>query len=417
MDLRRLCGSSYYKFCFLCILILVVFEYDSLTRTIWNYKFQLRRPYSEVFIPTESVLNELPEINVKDLVEQVDSLNDQLTNRAKDPTNHDKVSNDVSGTYDDYDVETTEEELFNDTLDDFDTTEDHYSDVGEVDLQENSYWNKTLIILFTSWGYSKEKLDVHKTLLRLWASWSYSSVQPVVLTNDVNISRMAVAANWSVLPVTKRMSMCKGPPVLRNLFFDTMEKYDALFYGFANADIIFGNGLVQTLKFLRNKYKWSNTPVLIVGRRYNYDFKSSHANLTGPSQVRRLMKQGKLVIRSTDYFFTNTNFPWKQIPMVTIGRPFVVRAVIGFAIKHHYDIIDATRTIESVHLTTADGIYASWNKPGVNCNKHLLIKGHHKLPLGAGHCECAKLETVYNKMGHILLRSRPPSRTICGGLK
>ena len=412
MDLRRHCGP-HYKLFFLCVLILVIFEYDSLTRTLRKYNLQLRRPYSEVFISPEYSIDELPEINIKTLVEQVDTINDELTNRAKEPKNLNQINSEFSGIYDDYDVETTEEESFNDTVDDSDTNEE---DVGEVELQDSGHWNKTLIVLFTSWGYSEEKLDVHKTLLRLWASWSYSSVQPLVLTNDVNVSRMAVAANWSVLPVTKRINSCKGPPVLRDLFFDTMEKYDALFYGFANADIIFGNGLVQTLKFLRNKYSWSKKPLLIVGRRYNYDFKHSRDNITDPNQIQRLMRRGKLVIRSTDYFFTNAEFPWKQVPMVSIGRPFVVRAVIGFAIKNHYTIVDATRTIESVHLTTEDGIFASWNKPGVNCNKNLLIKGHHKLPLGAGHCECAKVETVYNRKGNILLRSRPPSRKLCGGL-
>ena len=416
MDLRRHCGP-HYKLFFLFVLILVVFEYDSLTRTLWNYNLKLRRPYSEVFIPPESAVDELPEINIKTLVEQVDSINDELTNLAK-AEKINQINSEISGIYDDYDVETTEDESFNDTLDDSDAEEEEqYNDVIDVDLEKSGHWNKTLIVLFTSWGYSEEKLSVHKTLLKLWASWSYSSVQPLVLTNDVNVSRMAVAANWGVLPVTKRLSSCKGPPILRNLFFDTMEKYDALFYGYANADIIFGNGLVQTLKFLRNKYIWSKTPLLIVGRRYNYDFLHTRDNITNPNQMHALMRRGKLVIRSTDYFFTNVNFPWNKVPMVSIGRPFVVRAVIGFAIKNHYTIIDATRTIESVHLTTADGIFASWNKPGVNCNKHLLIKGHHKLPLGAGHCECAKMETVHDKNGHIRLRSRPPSRHLCGGLK
>lgn len=404
MDFRRLCGR-YYKACLICIVLLVIFQYQSMKK--WA---SLKRPRTPVILPRQGVVGASPgTLNVIDVVETVGAINDRL--------DVDKVIEvHLPEVYADYEMETADESDFNGTLDG--NVLDASGETEDADLEnENNLVNTSLIVLFTSWGYSDEKLRVHETLLRLWASWLFSSVKPLVLTNDARVSSMATAANWSVLPVTTKISSCRGPPVLRNLFLDVMQEHEALFYGYSNADIIFGNGLVKTLKFLRNKYQWSNTPVLVVGRRYNYDFINSRIHLNDSSEVRRLLKFGQLVRRSTDYFFTNIHFPWKQVPMVSIGRPFVVRAVIGFAIKNHYDIIDATRTIESVHLTTADGILASWNKPGVDCNKHLLIKGHHKLPLGVGHCECARLETVYDQRGHIKLRRRKPSRTICPGLK
>lgn len=442
MDFGRFCGP-FYKFSLICILVLIVFQYETVTywTAVWKEKLKVKPPTQHIFMPAWQVETESANDKLNELVQQVNILNDQLKQKVKDESRgQEQIA--------DYDIETggiEDDTDFNDTylsesglsdMPERDLEEPHYRNIAVIDLKPNyvdkephyrdvvfdsepSFVNtsQTLIVLFSSWAFSQEKSKVHETLLRLWSSWLVPSVQPLVLTNDAKVRHLALTSNWSVLPVTKSIPMCKGPPVLRNLFIDTQKEFDAQFYGYANADIIFGDGLVQTLKFLRNNYRWTKKPLLVVGRRYNYDFKHSHVRINDSSNVRSLLKQGQLVRRSTDFFFTNKLFPWKVIPAVSIGRPFVVRAVIGYAIKRHYDIIDATRTIESVHLTTADGILASWHKPGVNCNKHLLLKEHHKLPLDYGHCECAKLETVRDKKGHIHLRSRKPSRTICPGLK
>ena len=419
MDLRKICGS-FYQFSFVCIFILILFQFESVTHwtAMWTGKTEIKGSWTVV--PSQNVENDSENVNLDKLVQEVRNITDQLKNL-----------NAVSENFKDYDVETVPDESVQ-------SEEMHYKNVAVVDLdteqaeesEDTQYEdiqivnsdnpvNKstTLIVLFSSWSYSAEKLKVHQALLRLWSSWLLSSVHPLMITDDTKARKMALASNWSVLPVTKKINACKGPPVLPNMFLDTMNVFEALFYGYANADIIFGDGLVQTLKFLRNIYRWSESPLLIVGRRYNFDFTHYSVQLNNSQQVKSLLKRGQLVIRSTDYFFTNKAFPWKQIPWVTIGRPFIVRAVIGYAIKHHFDIIDATKTIESVHLTTEDGIYASWNKPGKNCNRHLLIKQRQKLPLGVGHCECAKLETARDNKGFIRLRSRKPSRKLCPGLR
>ena len=465
MDCQRICGS-FYQFAFICIFILILFQYESVTHwtPMWEGNRKIIALSQWDFVQNK---NEPPQ-------QKVDSLNkllveiESLTDKIKRETAMSK------GNMDDYDVETVIEEPSNDAAKayvekadevhykdvsvvelDVDrpegdhsndavkanaqkTDELHYKDVSVVDLdvegdlgayedtdvvdvaeleKPESDTSSTLLLLFTSWAYSAEKLKVHETLLKLWSSWSFSSVRPLIMTNDDKAREMALASNWSALPITKKILACRGPPVLLNMFVDTMVKFDAFFYGYANADIVFGNGLVQTLKYLRRINHWEEKPLLVVGRRYNFDFSQSHIHLHNSTQVKGMLKNGRLVIRSTDYFFTNKAFPWKHIPMVSIGRPFVVRAVIAYAIKHHIDIIDATRTIESVHLTTEDGIYASWYKPGKNCNKNLLVKQRQRLPLGVGHCECARLETVRDKKGFLRLRSRRPSRTLCPGLK
>ena len=291
-------------------------------------------------------------------------------------------------------------------------------DVGPDAKKDKTSSEPTLLVLFSSWGYSKEKRNVHQTLLRLWASWSISLVNPLVFTKDSKVREMAIVAKWHVLPVGEINDNCKGPPVLRGLFTDTMRIYDTLFYGYANSDIIFGNGLIRTLRFLQKIYRSSKRPVLIIGRRYNYDFISNHVHLKDPSEVGGLATNGILVNQSTDYYITNVEFPWKELPMVSVGRLFVARAVVTYAIKHKYDVIDATKTIESVHLTTSDGNYASHSTPGRFCN-YFALKESKLRPsyLRFGHCECAKLETSFNRDGEIELISRDPSVELCGASK
>ena len=294
------------------------------------------------------------------------------------------------------------------------TVDDVVSDAKKEKMSSDP----TLLVLFSSWGYSKEKRNVHQTLLRLWASWPKSLVNPLVFTKDSKVRGMAIDAKWHVLPVGEINDNCKGPPVLRGLFTDTLRIYDTSFYGYANSDIIFGNGLIRTLRFLQKIYRSSKRPVLIIGRRYNYDFISNHVHLKNPSEVGGLATNGILVNQSTDYYITNAEFPWNEVPMVSVGRLFVARAVVTYAIKHKYDVIDATKTIESVHLTTSDGNYASHSTPGRFCN-YFALKESKLRPsyLRFGHCECAKLETSFNSDGEIELRSRDPSVEMCGASK
>lgn len=287
-------------------------------------------------------------------------------------------------------------------------------DLKRFKLNDTDFSTKPLMVLFTSWEYSQEKEHVHETLRKTWSFWP-SLFKPLVMTRDKLVQQQAKEAGWLFQTVTEVDKMCHGPPILSTMFKDVIKKHDAFFYGYSNSDIIFGDGLEKTMKYLYYYFStWKTRPVLIVGRRYNIDFvKHSNTSLDSPKDVSAITKTGKLVIRSTDYFFSNRHFPWGMAPKVTIGKVWVVRAIIGWALKKGYAVIDATRTIEAVHLTTQDGVFASWHKDGAMCNERVLASLHWTIPTSIGHCECARLETFHAANGEIRIRHRPPSRLIC----
>lgn len=290
-------------------------------------------------------------------------------------------------------------------------------DFESLEIPDNStnitdFSEKPLMVLFTSWEYSEEKEPVHEMLRKAWMFWP-SVFSAVVMTKDRLVQQQAKAAGWRYQTVTEVNKDCQGPPVLPTMFRDVMKKHDAFFYGYSNADIIFGDGLEKTMKHLYyNLPIWKTQPVLVVGRRYNVKFKKEwRSTVTEPENISAITKNGTLVIRSTDYFFSNRHFPWGSAPKVSIGKVWVVRAIIGWALKKGYFVLDATRTIQAVHLTTDDGVFASWHKKGAMCNERVL--SHWSVPLYIGHCECTKLETFFNRKGDIRIRSRAPNKLIC----
>ena len=436
MNLRKLLGRQYS-----CIIIsifgLVAVHYLLLINVIlWKYPVSLRQVSSDIIGSSWSnqfeTFNFVPNqrsIRVKRDLFQV--VNSEQTNTTAD--NDGAPSTDMGAV--DFDTSIKDRDTsIKDGTDANNTAPSKDNDNGDTDTSvtnsnndnsvtttkdhDDASSDPTLLVLFSSWSHSKEKQDVHQTLLRLWASWSKSLVTPLVLTNDNNVKHNAMSAKWHILPLGEVNEKCRGPPILRGLFTDTIRVFDATFYGFANSDIIFGDGLIRTLRFLRTIYRSSQHPVLIIGRRYNYDFISNHVKLREPREVRTVANDGLLVNQSTDYYFTNAIFPWEKMPKVTIGRLYVARAIVTLAIKHKYDVIDATKTIESVHLTTEDGNQASQSSPGRYCNYFALKESKIRPSYQRfGHCECAKLETAYNKDGEIELRSRDPSDELCGASK
>ncbi|KAL4226996.1 hypothetical protein ACF0H5_014972 [Mactra antiquata] len=288
-----------------------------------------------------------------------------------------------------------------------------HMNLKEQIMNETDFKRKPLMILFSSWVFSKEKMLVHAVLRRNWKSWA--SIKPAVLTRDHIVRNDCRRQGWMVRGLSDVDRACYGPPVLSSMFTDLFKNNDAYFYGYSNADIVYGDGLEETLKFIFYHFSpWKTKPILIVGRRYNVNFvKYKNESWRTPADIARMAKYGQLVIRSTDYFFTNKHFPWGKAPGVSIGRPYVVRAIIAWALRSGFHVIDATRTIESVHMTTQDGVYASWHTKGVTCNQRILAALKWSIPTYIGHCECARMETFRDEEGSIQIRRRPPSKKIC----
>lgn len=281
--------------------------------------------------------------------------------------------------------------------------------------EDTDFTKKPLLVLFSSWIDNPEKRHVNDIKLKLWNAWP--EVRPLVLTNDRIAVSQANAHNWTVLPQSESDPSCKGPPKLPQMFQAVMKNVDAFFYGFSNADILFDNGLYKTMEYIYyNMRSWQTRPVMVIGRRHNVDFlHNSNYSLETPDDINHFSKYGWIVNKSTDFYFTNRLFPWDHAPEVTVGKIFVVRAILGWAYRNNYIVIDATRTIRSVHLTTQDGNKASFSTKGAFCNKQVLSKHRWSIPTHIGHVECAHFETFHaqDQEHTIKIRHRPGRALWC----
>ena len=153
-------------------------------------------------------------------------------------------------------------------------------------------------------------------------------------------------------------------------FRDLIEKVDnkcpktALFVAYANADIMFDNGLIRTLNGLK---AWGGTKLLIVGQRRNHD-------LTNPLSISSLdhVKSELFLDVAQDYFIMSRNLfgDWSTLPPYVIGRRAYDNALVDWAF-HNANLVDATTTITALHQTTKDGNYAGHD--AINTDKEYNV--------------------------------------------
>lgn len=262
-----------------------------------------------------------------------------------------------------------------------------------------------LAVLATTWLPEKEKEVVHKNVARIWGWWP-GILQPVVY---VNLSQkyttfwQCVRSGWRILPIQE--TKCEGIPVLKSMFIEMQKKYrNRDYYGFANSDIVFDPGLMETFNFV--KKRTSIRPLLLVGLRTNVNFSKPHEIFT-PKEVNGLAKNGKLMKRwAIDYFITDSSFPWEEFPELVVGRYYYDNYIIYFARKIKAQIIDVTRTVVAVHQTTQDGNDAGHHRHHRNCNKDIIKTLPGNFSTLWGYITCVKTFTQKDKSGNIILSTR-----------
>ena len=144
-----------------------------------------------------------------------------------------------------------------------------------------------------------------------------------------------------------------GTPVL----FSLLERVknacpDVPFLAYANADILFDNGLLRTLDAL---LAWNQTEMLAVGRRCNHDLKHS-LTIQDVSQVPSEL----FTPVAQDYFIITSDMvnKWRMLlPPYVIGRRGYDNALVDWA-YHHSKLVDLTETVKALHQTTSDGNFA-----------------------------------------------------------
>ena len=266
--------------------------------------------------------------------------------------------------------------------------------------------NATLLTLFTTWQTSLEKTICHNNTVKNW-NLLKPFVQPILFTNENDLSTQVAAMGWTVLPVSKTG---RGVPVLKNMYLDTIKVFNSTFYAYANGDILFTDTLIITLLTVLTSNLNKSKPLMMVGRRTNMD------NVTAFEARDQLTITKAAEVRGTlfspwgeDYFITMKNYPWKDIPDVIVGRRAYDNWLVLDARKRGY-VIDATETILAVHQTTYRGNYEGHSHRDRDYNHNLLVRTFRRLHYAAGKTSCAELITRYNSTHAPQIQWRNPGK-------
>ena len=288
--------------------------------------------------------------------------------------------------------------------------------ISTLEKHAKSNTNKTRnpdLLLFTTMFKSTEKDPVTNKVLQLWNSW-LPSVQPLVFTSDNEMIEDARKFDWPHLPEGPKNPNCLGPPLFPNMYIEAMKKYNATFYGYSNADMVYDDGLIPTLNALLKNKSLIAKPLLITGTRIDLDFQKYGPLVRSSDGVELLVSLGVKRNFAMDYWITTKAFPWTDVLPLSAGKPMFGRWTLAFAMENKDIImIDTTKTINSLHLTTMDGNYSSWIKPGNDCNVDIVKNGTPQIKLmQLGRPECAELETYWDN-GEVNIRERKPSELLC----
>lgn len=266
--------------------------------------------------------------------------------------------------------------------------------------------NATLLTLFTTWQTSVEKFTCHNNTVRNW-NLLKPFVQPILFTNENELSIQVTAMGWKVLPVSKAG---RGVPVLKNMYLDTIKVFNSTFYAYANGDILFTDTLIITLLTVLTSSLNKSRPLMVIGRRTNVD------NVTALEARDQITITKAAEFRGTlfsawgeDYFITMKNYPWKDIPDVIVGRRAYDNWLVLDARRRGH-VVDATETILAVHQTTYRGNYEGHSHRDSDYNHNLLVRTFRRLHYAAGKTSCTELITRYNSTHAPQIQWRNPNK-------
>ena len=193
---------------------------------------------------------------------------------------------------------------------------------------ESNAVDQPLLTIFTAFKDHPNNAHhkfAHRLVISNWASFM-PFVKPVLFAENVtsDLAKLARNHTWDVLQLN-RVSP-SGAPFLKDMYQTVFEKYQSTFYGFANGDLLFDDGLVRTLNGIKLRLEHLHDNVMVVGIRTNIDI--DDYNTTSEFSKENLqslaMKKGKLFIAmSEDYFFftkEHCSMNWTSLADVVIGR-------------------------------------------------------------------------------------------------
>ena len=279
------------------------------------------------------------------------------------------------------------------------------------DKRNKKHNDRTLLTLFTTIKDAKLRICIHINTFRNWQLLK-PFVRPVLVTtgqNDSLYATLALRFGWQVIRASKLIHKI---PVLRYMYYDIGKAYSSVFYGYANADILFDMNLVNTLRTIETNLFRINT-TMIIGQRTNYHIHVNEAVYTF-NDVQTAAQKGKLFqLNAEDYFITTKNgFPWNAVPDYVVGRPGYDNCVVYIGVRDKVSVIDTSKTILAVHQSPKGGDFTGFQNKDVGVNWRMW----RLCDIMLGHINCAKLETERDFGGDIRLRHRKstckPSRRL-----
>ncbi|XP_053403291.1 uncharacterized protein LOC128558368 [Mercenaria mercenaria] len=275
--------------------------------------------------------------------------------------------------------------------------------VTTSDMKKNEGYSKLstevkyILTLFSTWRKVNETKYIHRKTLRNWASFK-PSVNVIVFTDDVDVANKAKAFGCQVLKVPKTTS--SGLPILKHMYLEAMRYSDSYFYGFANSDILFTDGLLLTLLTLTYKMRdmFISSPILVTGNRWNVP-NITENEISRRKDIEEIIKhRGSFFMTSAEeYFITSYNYPWRDIPDLAIGVvAYDNWLVMNARIKGHYTI-DTTKTILALHQDLDKYYYSSHFRNESAYNENLLNNLYQKeIPYHKGYANCIELYTDFS---------------------
>lgn len=222
----------------------------------------------------------------------------------------------------------------------------------------------SLLTIFTTWVYDEEKLSLNNRTLHNWRS--LPGVNVIVFSNCSKVKKISEGVGWTVLPVMREAADC---PVLPHMFSQAQQKFKSNFYGYANGDLLFSNGLTNTLQRIFCKF-WNNEKLLIVGKRTNVFaslLKEINPRTEEEVEDYALKYGARFQPDALDYFITNQRFPWDDFLPLVVGRRGYDNWVLAFARYNNFTVIDASDSVTCLHQTLDDrGNYEGLHKGKYN---------------------------------------------------
>ncbi|XP_071171970.1 uncharacterized protein [Mytilus edulis] len=292
---------------------------------------------------------------------------------------------------------------------------------GHVHRETREDNTKTwLLVLCTTFVPSSHREIVYNNTRDNWKSLG-SDVLPVLFLESkyTQVKRTFEDNGWVVLPVVDVMS--EGFPVIKSFFSAVSRHFRSKYVGYANADILFNDDLVQTLN-LMEKYRpfvEKQNEIFISGSRYDVEnITTKDFSSTEKIKQIQLDHSKRHSPMGQDYFITDSYYTWDMLPPIVVGKQRIDNWILINAIEFNHTAIDSSDAITAIHQTVDLGSWTAekWNTnlSDPKYNEHLLNDLQQDfIYFQTGNLDCLPYEFNYTVAKEVVLMKRPQVAKFC----